>query len=151
MLLYSERQKVSPNCRVICILTLLVFMGLYILKGEFFLTFLITSLSITILSLFLKFDFNIYEDRIEYRLYPFHFTNRIIESNLINKIEVVYLKQRGVYGYKIKRNHKGMIYFFGSSDFLRILTKNKKLILISTNNKKKLSSVLSMLDASSTL
>lgn len=135
MVKFQETQIVDNRLKAIFIILLLVFAALYIFIGEFFMTGVIICLIFTMLSLILRLDINIYNDRIEYRLYPFHVSSRIFMFNSIELIDVITIRHKfayGFYGFKIKSNLIHSIYLFGGNNAIRIVKTGKKVIILST-------------------
>ena len=142
MVKFKETQLVGNTFKVIFIILLIIFTALYIFIGEVFITGAVICLVFTILSLTLKLDVSVYNDRIEYRLFPLHVLNRVIMFNSIEIIDVITLKHIGGYGFKIKNYWKGSIYFFGGNNVIRIVKKNRKVIMLSTQRMKEVKLVL---------
>ncbi len=70
----------------------------------------------------MKLEVHIYDDRIEYRLSPFHKSSTIVFFDSINSIDIIDAKQLGVKGFKIKSSVR-RIYYFGGGKRLRIKSK----------------------------
>lgn len=145
MVKFKETQLVGNTLKTIFIILLIMFTALYIFIGEVFITGVIICLVFTILSLTLKLDVSVYNDRIEYRLFPFHVSNRVIMFNSVEIIDVITLKHIGVYGFKIKNNWNGSMYFFGGNNVIRIVKKNKRVIMLSTQRMKEVKLVLDVI------
>lgn len=145
MVKFKETQLIGNTLKVIFIILLIMFTTLYIFIGEVFITGVIICLVFTILSLTLKLDVSVYNDRIEYRLFPFHVSNRVIMFNSVEIIDVITLKHIGVYGFKIKNNWNGSMYFFGGNNVIRIVKKNKRVIMLSTQRMKEVKLVLDVI------
>lgn len=139
---YSETQVISNSWKVFFIILSVVFIGLYLLISEVFSLFIVSSLTFTILTQILKFELFIYEDRIEYRLAPFNFKNKRIYFVDIESLECYRSKHAGMYGFKIKKNWNGSLYYMGGSEFVKIIKKNKHFFTFSTQNREELEQVL---------
>lgn len=142
MIKFEERQLVGDIWKVIWILFLIVFTMLYIFRGEVYIIGIVICVVFTILSLMLRLDVSVYDDKIEYRLFPFHISNKVILFDDIENIDVTTFNQKGVYGFKIKSNWNGSIYFMGGKNVIRIVNKNKKIIMLGTKKMKEIKSVL---------
>ena len=130
MVLFEETQKISRRWKLIFIVLLIICTILFLLVDRAFIGSVIFFGVFTVLAFIPKLNIRVYEDRYEYRLVPYHVTNRVIMFDSIVSVDMITPVQIGVSGFKIKNTSTGMVYYFGGGKILRVRTNNSKDILI---------------------
>ena len=130
MVLFEETQKISRRWKLIFIVLLIICTVLFLLVDRAFIGSVIFFGVFTVLAFIPKLNIRVYEDRFEYRLVPYHVTNRVIMFDSIVSVDMITPVQIGVSGFKIKNTSTGMVYYFGGGKILRVRTNNSKDILI---------------------
>jgi len=130
MVLFEETQKISRRWKLIFIVLLIICTVLFLLVDRAFIGSVIFFGVFTVLAFIPKLNIRVYEDRYEYRLVPYHVTNRVIMFDSIVSVDMITPVQIGVSGFKIKNTSTGMVYYFGGGKILRVRTNNSKDILI---------------------
>jgi hypothetical protein len=136
-MLYKENVRVKKKWGYVLLIMALITFVFSITIHSAFQMFSILSFIFSVLCLFLDLEVKVYDDRITYRLKPL---GRIksFKFNELRSLEVIQYNNKGVYGFKIKKNHKGALYFIGSSDMIHIQTSGYEHIYLSTNKKDEL-------------
>lgn len=132
MLIFKEKTQFSRPMKVILLISFFVCLTLYFVVDKAFHIGVVISFVFFIVCIVTKLDVSIYEDRIEYRLSPVHFSNKVIMFYDIKGIDFVTPESIGVLGFKIKKNLSGTVYYFGGHNILRIRTKRGKIIMLGT-------------------
>ena len=130
MVLFEETQKISRRWKLIFIVLLIICTVLFLLVDRAFIGSVIFFGVFTVLAFIPKLNIRVYEDRFEYRLVPYHVTNRVIMFDSIVSVDMITPVQIGVSGFKIKNTSTGMVYYFGGEQIFRIRTNNSKDILL---------------------
>jgi|GEM_PF-1349555 len=130
MVLFEETQKISRRWKLIFIVLLIICTILFLLVDRAFIGSVIFCGVFTVLAFIPKLNIRVYEDRFEYRLVPYHVTNRVIMFDSIVSVDMITPVQIGVSGFKIKNMPTGMVYYFGGKQIFRIRTNNSKDILL---------------------
>jgi len=130
MVLFEETQKISRRWKLIFIVLLIICTVLFLLVDRAFIGSVIFFGVFTVLAFIPKLNIRVYEDRYEYRLVPYHVTNRVIMFDSIVSVDMITPVQIGVSGFKIKNTPTGMVYYFGGDKIFRIRTNNSKDILL---------------------
>ncbi len=130
MILFEETQRISKTWKALFIVLLIICTVLFLLVDRAFIGSVIFCGVFTVLAFIPKLNIRVYEDRYEYRLVPYHVTNRVIMFDSIVSVDMITPVQIGVSGFKIKNTSTGMVYYFGGGKILRVRTNNSKDILI---------------------
>lgn len=130
MVKFEEIQKINNFIKVVIALLVIGFFALSIKVDAVFMIGAINGLIFLIIFMFLKFKVSVFNDRIEYRLSPFHQSNHVIMIDDIIKIDQVHPNRLGIWGMKIKRTPSGSFYYIGGNKIIRIKTNQGKVIVI---------------------
>ncbi len=142
MLKFQEAQKIDHSLKAILVILFIVCMTLTVfVEITFFIGSLICFIFL-IIAFMLQLDVYVYDDRIEYKLSPFHKSNRTTMLNSIKQIEIMSSNQLCLFGLKIKNTPSGAYYHLGGDTIIRIKTKEGKVIWISTQKSKEIEQVL---------
>lgn len=128
MVLFQEKQQLGKLWKYIAVALFIIFTVMYFFINHFFVVGIVLSFAFLVFS-FQKLMITVYEDRIEYRLFPFHATNRVIKIDSIFEIKKVLPKELGIYGFKVKNTPTVMFYYFGGANIVRIKTGNSRDII----------------------
>ncbi|TCT15628.1 hypothetical protein EDC18_103336 [Natranaerovirga pectinivora] len=139
---FEETQRICSNFRIILFILFVVFLTLTIFLNVDFIVGTIMCLVFLIIFYILKLNLTVYDDRIEYKLFPFHKSNRVIMLNSIVKIDTIRPSKLGIFGFKIKNTPSGTFYYFGGNTIMRIRTIDGKVLLIGTRKIEKMEHAL---------
>lgn len=136
-MLYKENVQLNKKWAYLLLIIALITFVFSITIHSAFQMLSILSFIFSVLCLFLDLEIKVYEDRFAYRLKPL---GRLKSFTLkeLRTLEVIQYNNEGVYGFKIKKNHKGTLYFIGSTDMIHIQTSGYEHIYLSTNKKDEL-------------
>ena len=134
MVLFEETQKIKRKWQLISIFLLVIctWMTLWVDRA-FFGSVIVFGIFSVILRV-LKLEIRIQEDRIEYRLFLYHRSYKVIMFDEIRSIDQLTSRQIGVYGFKIKHTPTSSVYYFGDCNLLRISRYSGKNLIIGIRN-----------------
>ncbi len=141
MLKFQETQQIDPSLKAILVILFIVCMALNVFINIAFFTGTLICFVFSIIAFMLRLDVYVYDDRIEYKLFPFHKSNRVTMLNSIKQIEIMSSNQLCLFGLKIKNTPSGAYYHLGGDTIIRIKTKEGKVIWISTQKSKEIEQV----------
>lgn len=142
MMIFEETQRVGKVWRLTFLVLLIISMILFAFVNEDFVLGIVIFSLFFLLSFTLKLEVKIYEETLMYRLLPFNIKNKRIKFNSIQSVERLTPKQIGVFGFKIKHNSRGAIYYFGGNELICIKRKHGKDILLGTHKIKAMQEAL---------
>ncbi len=142
MVLYQETQKISKTWQWLSLVVFIVCVAMSLLVNKVFVLGVILFGIFTVLLFQLKLCIAVYEDRIEYRLMPFHTSNKVVLMSSIVGIDTVRPTQLGISGFKIKNTSTGMYYYFGGESMVRIRTSNSRDLVLSVRGINEVQDVL---------
>ena len=142
MMIFEESQRIGIVWRLTFLVLLIISLVLFVFVNEGFASGIVIFSLFFILSLTLKFEIKIYEETLMYRLLPFNIKNKRIEFHSIQSMERLTSRQIGVFGFKIKNNSRGAIYYFGGNELICIKRKHGKDIMLGTHKIKAMQEAL---------